>query len=221
MLKDIALFAQSVLHSIGVARPRRDYWDTTDEKELNHVVALLSHTNDPERVRVRAILNQLQARTLLDAGCGPATELAGYKQAGMRIDYTGIDGSVRMLSHARQRNPEARFVRGALEKLPFADRSFEVVLLKHILEHQGDYRPLLREAVRVADRAVIVNHFHRLLPLSFNIRLKDRRGFYNNWYSRPSFEGFVKSLGVRKVEHQWAPGASGQTAEFYILHRAR
>ena len=220
MFRDIALFLHSVFHATPLASGQRDYWDTTKEQEVDHVVSLLSETQDPERIEIRRILRELETRTLLDAGCGPGTELTGYKESAMRIDYTGIDGSQRMISLARQRHPSASFIRGSLSELPFNDKSFDVVLLKHILEHQTDYQPLVKEAVRVSRKAVIINHFHRLLPFSFHVMLKDRRGFHNNWYSRSKFEKFCFSLPVARCDHLLSTGTARQTAEIYVLHRS-
>lgn len=220
MFRDIALFLHSAFHATRLAPGRRDYWDTTKEQEVEHVVSLLSETQDPERIEIRRLLRELEARSLLDAGCGPATELTGYEESALRIDYTGIDGSQRMLLRARQRHPGATFIRGSLGELPFADQSFDVVLLKHILEHQTDYRPLVRDAVRVSRRAVIINHFHRLLPLPWNVMLKDRRGFNNNWYARSKFEKFCNTLPVARHDHYRTIGTAKQTAEIYVLHRS-
>jgi SAM-dependent methyltransferase len=216
MLRDIALFLHSVAHA-RAWRPRRYYWDATRPQELDHVVELLSNPQDPERIEIRRVLADAGVKTLLDAGCGPATELAGYRQAGLTLRYTGLDGSQRMLGVARDRHPDARFVRGALERMPFANESFDAVLLKHVLEHQADYRPVLNEALRVARRMVIINFFHRLLPVRRDIRLMDRRGFWNNWYSRPSFTNLLKALGVSRFEVIRTRGTARQTAEIYLL----
>jgi ubiquinone/menaquinone biosynthesis C-methylase UbiE len=221
MLRDLALFAHSVYHSTVRGASRRDYWDHAQEQDLGRVVELLSHTDDPERFEIRRVLHELKPRTVLDAGCGPATEFEGYQRAGLPMTYTGIDGSERMLAMARRRYPSARLVRGALDAMPFGDRSFDVVLLKHVLEHQPDYRPVIREAVRLCRRAVVIDLFHRLLPLPFDVRLKDRRGFHNNWYARGRFEKFVQSLPLRDLEHVRTLGTAKQTAEIFVLKRDR
>lgn len=218
MLRDVALFAHSVFHS-RLIRPRAYYWDATKEEELDHVVELLSNTDDPERVEIRRVLREEKIARLLDAGCGPATELGGYKKDGLTLRYAGLDGSRRMLGVARSRHPEASFIRGGLERLPFADSAFDGVLLKHVLEHQADYQPVLREAVRVASRVVIVNFFHRPLPGTRDVILRDRRGFWNNWYSRSRFEAFARSLPVQSLTTKRAVGTAGQTAEVYVLRK--
>ncbi len=217
MLRDLALLIHSAYHAT-LARPQRYYWDHAQRQEFDDLVGLLSNINDPERVEIRRILRERSVRSLLDAGCGPATELLGYKQERLPLAYTGLDQSQSMLELCCKRHPEAAFVRGALDDMPFADRGFDAVLLKHVLEHQSDYPDVVREAVRVARRLVVINFFHRLLPLGRDIHLKDRRGFWNNWYSRRRFEAFLKTLPIRSFEKSRTLGTARQTAEIYLLH---
>lgn len=216
--KDIALFLHSCWHASPL-RPRRYYWDHTTDDQLDNVVQLLSNPNDPERIEIRKALAAYQPLTLLDAGCGPGTELVGYKQQNLQLRYTGLDGSHRMLQLVKQKHPDATFVRGSLDLLPFADGSYDVVLLKHVLEHQPDYQNTVRQAVRVARRAVLINFFHKPLRLPMDIHLKDRRGFWNNWYSRSRFESYVRRLGVQSFEIIRTIGTAGQSAEVYVLKK--
>lgn len=218
IFKDIALFLHSCWHASPL-RPRRYYWDHTSDDQLDNVVQLLSNPNDPERIEIRRILAALGPLTLLDAGCGPGTELVGYKQDALHVRYTGLDGSHRMLQLVRQKHPDATFVRGSLEQLPFAEGGYDVVLLKHVLEHQPDYRNTVRQAVRVARQAVVINFFHKPLPVPFDIHLKDRRGFWNNWYSRSKFEAYLRTLPLVSFEKLRTTGTAGQTAEIYVLKK--
>ncbi|MBI4452964.1 methyltransferase domain-containing protein [Candidatus Woesearchaeota archaeon] len=154
----------------------------------------------------------------MDVACGPATELTGYIKDGVDVSYTGLDLSSRMLEIARSRHINGHFVMGDVIKMPFNNNTFDIVLLKHLLEHLPEYRKAVIEALRVAEGQVIINFFHKLLPIPFDITIFDRRGFYNNWYSRSRFEEFLKSIGVT---YQMYPtlGDVKQTAEVYILER--
>jgi ubiquinone/menaquinone biosynthesis C-methylase UbiE len=61
----------------------------------------------------------------LDAGCGTGFQAAVLAALGYRTH--GIDVSPALLAVARRRLPRATFVRGRLEALPYADRSFDAV----------------------------------------------------------------------------------------------
>jgi ubiquinone/menaquinone biosynthesis C-methylase UbiE len=93
------------------------------------------------------------ARTL-DVACG-----TGFLTRHLRGQVTGIDQSERMLGAARERLPEARFVRGDALDLPFPDRSFERVFTGHFYGHleEPDRVRFLAEARRVAPELVVVD----------------------------------------------------------------
>src|SRR4051795_8023969 len=73
------------------------------------------------------ILNQLNIEKgidLLDAGCGAGLfcELVYTKGA----NVTGIDATKRFLEIAKQKIPDATFVQGDIEEMPFEENSFDV-----------------------------------------------------------------------------------------------
>jgi SAM-dependent methyltransferase len=87
-----------------------------------------------------------QARTILDAGCGPGGNGAWLAQHG---DVVGVDVSPDALAFVRARRPEVRPVRASLTALPFPDDSFDVVLGVTVLYAVGDDESALAELARV------------------------------------------------------------------------
>jgi SAM-dependent methyltransferase len=79
---------------------------------------------------------------VLDVGCGSAW-LAGHF-----TDYTGIDASREAVEAARARGHEVTLA-DADDPLPFADASFDGVVLKDVLEHVREPVALVREVRRV------------------------------------------------------------------------
>jgi len=106
--------------------------------------------DSPSREKIREILRQFPGATLLDVACGPAIELEGYKKYGIKVDYTGMDVTLRMLDYARRLFPDAKFTLGDITHVEQGDGSFDVVLARHILEHSPHYREALKECFRVA-----------------------------------------------------------------------
>lgn len=196
------------------------FWDDAQRETLTALVDHLSNPQDLERRVIRSILHDLEPKTILDAGCGPATELEGYAQAGLNVTYTGLDQSVYMLTRARERYPHAQLIHGSIEQMPFAQSQFDVVLLKHVLEHLNGYEQAVHEAVRVSDKAIVINFFHRLIPGPFDIKRWTQYQYWDNWYSKPKFEQFLGSLPIKRVEKQQTTGISGQTAEIYLLQKS-
>ena len=218
VLRDIQLLVHSLVNANKI-NGHKFYWDDIENPDLNRLVNILSNPNDSERQCIRSILKEEDAYNILDVACGPATELTGYQEEGLELDYVGFDKSKYMLGVARKRFNGKPFVRGDVESLPFKNNSFQIVLLKHILEHVPSYEQTVGEAVRVSDQNVIINFFHRLLPINFDLNLYDKRGYWNNWYSRSKFESFLYTLPINDFERRFTKGTSNQTAEIYLLKK--
>jgi len=91
--------------------------------------------------RVDASLNSIppspRGVQLLDAGCGSGGMLAHLAtRFGDRLDLTGIDVSPLALRPAAERGV-ARLARALVDRLPFADASFELILSLDVLYHRA------------------------------------------------------------------------------------
>jgi SAM-dependent methyltransferase len=92
---------------------------------------------------------------LLDAGCGAGLALQLAAKRGSVV--TGFDASVPLLEIARERNPGADIRQGDLERLPFADDSFDIVTSFNAVQYAadpvvalGEFRRVARPGARVA-----------------------------------------------------------------------
>jgi len=83
---------------------------------------------------------------ILDIGCG--TGLAGGPLIENDFNVTGVDPSEPMLAVAKERYPEATWVRGTAESLPFEDSSFDAVICAQAFHH-FDAGPAMAELRRV------------------------------------------------------------------------
>lgn len=218
VLRDIIAFIYDLRHASKV-NGHKYYWDDSSNPDLSRLVDWLSNTKDLERQNIRKILKEENVSSILDVACGPATELMGYRESGLGLDYVGFDKSNYMLGVAKERFDGNPFVRGDVESLSFKGDSFQAVLLKHILEHTSSYEQTVEEAVRVSEKIVVIDFFHRLLPFSLDVNLYDKRGFWNNWYSRSKFENFLNTLPISGFERIPTKGTSNQTAEIYALRK--
>lgn len=87
---------------------------------------------------------------VLEIGCGTGELLADLAaREDLRLRVLGLDLSADMLERARARARDAALVRGDGERLPFAARSFDALLLKGCLHHLRDHAGFLAEARRV------------------------------------------------------------------------
>lgn len=105
--------------------------------------------------------------TVLDAGCGEGS--IGLLLAKKGIASTGVDLSTPNIQRAQQEAKAlgyehlTNFQVGDAEHLPFPDKSFDVVVSSHVLEHLPHFDAGFQELCRVARKRVIV-----ALPTGFN-----------------------------------------------------
>jgi SAM-dependent methyltransferase len=137
---------------------------------------------------------------LLDVGCGIGWIADHFD------DYTGIDASVDAVEAARRHGRQVH-LHDLGEPLPFADASFDAIVLKDVLEHVTDPVAVVREVQRVlrpagrvfasspdAQRWVWDDYTHRrpFTRRSFRLLFADQ-GFA---VERVGYESVVPGVGV-------------------------
>jgi SAM-dependent methyltransferase len=108
---------------------------------------------DNSEACIRRILAEAVGPTVCDVGCGTGTVLQRLRHA--RDDLgplTGVDFVVQQTLPV----DNASYLSGAIEALPFPDRSFDTVVCTHVIEHILDYRQAIAELRRIARRRLIV-----------------------------------------------------------------
>jgi ubiquinone/menaquinone biosynthesis C-methylase UbiE len=111
----------------------------------------------------------------------------------------GSDAS--SLERVRRDFPDCATVMGDLLDLPFADRSFDVVIAVRLLPHVRNWPRLLAELCRVARSTVIVDYprttgFNGLTPLLFPLkkRLEGNTRHYRN-FRDTELDGVLRTCG--------------------------
>jgi 2-polyprenyl-3-methyl-5-hydroxy-6-metoxy-1,4-benzoquinol methylase len=100
------------------------------------------------QARYRLALPFLRGKRVLDAGCGSGWGSKLLVEAGAR-EVVGLDIAPEAVEESRRRVPEANFVEGNLEDLPFGDSTFDVIVCFEALEHTNDTDASLDQLVRV------------------------------------------------------------------------
>jgi ubiquinone/menaquinone biosynthesis C-methylase UbiE len=104
-----------------------------------------------------AVLDRLKVgpgMTYLDAGCGAGMAAQMAAKRGAKV--SGLDASEPLLAIARERVPEGQFLTGELEKLPFADATFDAITGFNSFQYAGDPTAALKEAKRVTKAGGVV-----------------------------------------------------------------
>jgi SAM-dependent methyltransferase len=121
-----------------------DDWSARAEAWATHWARLA----DPARIALLDGADVGPGTRLLDVGCGSGELCALAAARGATV--AGIDAADGMIAIARSRVPDGDLRVGAIEALPWADASFDVVTAVNALQFADDFAAALEEAARVA-----------------------------------------------------------------------
>jgi phosphatidylethanolamine/phosphatidyl-N-methylethanolamine N-methyltransferase len=168
---------------------------------------------------------------VLDIGVGTGLSLEFYPP---NVHVTGIDLSAGMLRQAQRKlqdktvrgdcRPEAtQLIQGDALNLPFADKSFDMILLSHVVTTVPDPTRCLAEAFRVASdqsTIVLVNHFRNPYPVINWVETAiDPICRKLGWRSDLSMEELLRPAGVEGLNR--ARDAKGFIFRIVYLQKRR
>lgn len=128
----------------------------SDEQERRLDALLANESDAAYKRRVRWVLRRLSpqpGQAILDGGTGMGFYLRALQTVTPGLRLAGVDLAPQPLVDAhRHLGGRATLARARLEHLPFADATFDRVILSEVLEHLGDDAAGLAEAHRVLRR---------------------------------------------------------------------
>jgi SAM-dependent methyltransferase len=130
---------------------------TDDEyAQIYSALPRVQEGTDNSEACIARIIDAVGPGQVIDIGCGPGVLLERIiKSTGRKPEeFAGVDFQVD--PEARQRLPEVSFHEAKIEKLPFADASFDTVICTHVLEHILDIRSAVAELRRICRGTLIV-----------------------------------------------------------------
>jgi len=110
----------------------------------------------------------LSGRSILDMGCGDGYYTVQYWDRAKPSALTGVDAAAAAIQVANRRKEglPIKFEVADIHALPYADNSFDLVLMQSVLHHDDDPALTIREAFRVAP-AILIHE-----PNGYNAGLK-------------------------------------------------
>lgn len=196
-------------------KPHEEWWTFNPDK-FDMFNGWLGDYNARSRALSREHIIQQGYATVLDVPCGTCTEYFGYQKTNMAVDYTGLDITAYLVARAQSFGIKAH--EGSIENIPFIDSSFDLVYIRHLLEHLDYYQKALSEAIRVAEKEVLVVFF--IPPTSgrgdiISPAEVDGALLFHNNYNREALIWFINQNP--KVKHLEWQAVDGPTTE-EILH---
>lgn len=139
---------------------------------------------------------------VLDVGCGAGVGFEALQEAGLASRYVGVDSSEPSIEVARELFPAGDFRIGNATSIvaQFGEASFDVVLVRHVLEHLPDFELAMGQAIAASRRLALFVFFLTPRALPFGVRKvnpgHNSVGLYTYIYSRPAIERFLAASGL-------------------------
>lgn len=113
----------------------------------NNFFQYLWHT---QKIKLaKRIIGSLRFKNCLDIGCAGGYMISEIAKTYPEANYMGVDVYDKAISYAKKTYLNIRFKVASAEKLPFKDKSFDLILFYETIEHVEDPRACLKEIKRV------------------------------------------------------------------------
>ncbi|MFF7636242.1 class I SAM-dependent methyltransferase [Kitasatospora sp. NPDC008050] len=167
-----------------------------------------------------AALHSAAPFELLDCGVLSGVTYRHLLQAGLEVDYTGIDIGEAAIADCRELHPQARWQQMSVTDLAFPDGSFDVVNCRHVLECLPYYETAVREMFRVARRTVVICLFQLPREPEVLLRRETANGYiWFNRYAPGPFEALLHSLS-ESVEIVDVTADNGRNRVYFCTKRS-
>lgn len=197
---------------------KKNFWNelmATDEGAANYMETYGEGPGCETRMIVGSFIND--GEKVLDVGCGPGWNYDHFIQYGPDVyRYKGVDYSDRFIRVAKKRRPSAKFEVQDCRKLKEDDASWDVVILQDVLEHTNGYEKPIKEALRVANKRVIICLWRPFNTNGQDDINDDGNDGYGATYDGEKFEKFLDSLGYFWCDTETSPKAN-RWHKFYII----
>jgi ubiquinone/menaquinone biosynthesis C-methylase UbiE len=175
---------------------KQTWWDNHLPTRFEEFISWVGPSNNISKVFFRNYVKNKQYKSLIDLGCGNATEFFAYQKEYPELSYLGIDSSVFLYN--TNTSLGVNMWNSPAENTGLLDNHSEVVFSRHLLEHQPQFQPVLKEMIRLASKEAIHVFFIPPKDNPEHIGYDSSQNLYHNRYNKNDIETFVK--GNEKIQ---------------------
>ena len=202
------------------AQPRRDWehWEAWSEARIEAILEERAVHGAGPRKRLVDLAATL-GRSVLDVGCGPGSLWRHAAAYAPFVQWAGIDVTARMLRVARRHFPQVALCQGDVAALPYASQAFDVVVMRHLMEHLPAElaAAALAESLRVARRAVVLGFYLPPRDLRASVRGRVGEGFIETQWASAELEGLIAAADGRLVHRCTSHRRGRELEELWFL----
>ena len=168
---------------------KQTWWDKNLPNRMEEFNAWIGDKNAQSKVYCRRIVKKGNYKSLIDLGCGTATEFFAYKEEYPELKYLGIDGCKPL--YDRNVKLGVPMLLSTVNDTKLLDDQYEVVFARHVLEHQPIFQSTLEEMIRIGSQLAM--HVFFMIPRDEpeGIGYNATDNLYHNRYDKRAIEKFL------------------------------
>lgn len=168
------------------------WWNKNVENRMSDFTGWIGEADQPTKLFCRKYVAKTGYKSIIDCGCGVATEYFGYQNDSYKIDYTGLDSCKHLIKLNEERG--IKMIEAELEQdLPLKDNSYECVYCRGVIEHLSYYEKTINEFIRSAKKEVLIGWFIKPDGAEDKIDYWKEEDLYHNKYNKEKLEKFILS----------------------------
>lgn len=183
---------------------QQTWWDTIIHQKEDSFLYGIGGSEAVSKVYSRNYIMSKNYKSIIDVGCGPATEYFAYKKDGYEINYLGVDSSTHFFNKNRENGVPMHLSPAEFTNLP--SNCADVVFSRHVLEHQPNFDPILDEMIRLARIEAIHIFFFSPWVYEQSSNYDQTENLWHTTYSRGDIENYLsRHPKVEKFEWKKVP----------------
>lgn len=156
------------------------------------------HESAIEHLHRYALAQELvSGKRVLDIACGTGYGSNILAQKAESVEGVDIDGTVIMKAAVKYKQKNLAFTRGSVEKIPFENSSFDVVVSFETLEHIIQHDSMMAEIKRVMKPGGIL-----IISTPDKLNYSDLNEYSNPFHKKELYEAEFKGLLGKYFRHQ-------------------